>query len=199
MFVRLVGPEATTFDTARLASQGDGVFASVALPWFDTGGRAVVVERANVDKVLDELRANGVEVVDQAAWAALCVTYAVPRYGVDFDEKLYPQEAGLEKRAVSFSKGCYLGQEVVHTLEIRGRANRRLTAFEIEAPREAVDDLAGAALTADGTPIGTITSATENREREGFLWALGVAKLAPLATATELRAGDFRVLPRQIG
>jgi folate-binding protein YgfZ len=44
----------------------------------------------------------------------------VPRFGVDFDDTTYPQEASLEKTAVSFDKGCYLGQEVVCMLEMRG-------------------------------------------------------------------------------
>jgi folate-binding protein YgfZ len=49
-----------------------------------------------------------------------------PRYGVDLDDSVIPQEAGLNERAVSFTKGCYVGQETVARLYYRGKPNRHL-------------------------------------------------------------------------
>jgi tRNA-modifying protein YgfZ len=190
-FVRLVGPGAEGLATPV------GARASVALSWWGGEGRAIVAAPADVANALDELRQAGAEVVDEAGWAALCITAAVPRYGADFDEALYPQEAGLEKRAVSFTKGCYLGQEVVHTLEIRGRANRRLLAFTIDAPASEAASLAGATLTADGQTVGKITSATASTEGDAApLRALGLAKVAAIAAATALEAGGYPVRVR---
>jgi tRNA-modifying protein YgfZ len=57
-----------------------------------------------------------------------------PRYGVDIDDSTIPQEAGLNERAVSFTKGCYVGQETVARLYYRGKPNRRLLGLRLSAP-----------------------------------------------------------------
>jgi tRNA-modifying protein YgfZ len=57
-----------------------------------------------------------------------------PRFGVDIDEGVIPQEAGLNERAVSFTKGCYVGQETVARLYYRGKPNRRLRGVRLSAP-----------------------------------------------------------------
>jgi tRNA-modifying protein YgfZ len=204
-FVRIVGEGAEAL--GETGTTGAAI-TSVSLPWFGEAGRAVLVARAQVDKILDELGAAGATVLDEAGWAALCVAHGIPRYGFDFDEGLYPQEAGLEKRAVSFTKGCYLGQEVVHTLEIRGRANRRLLAFSIEAPAAEASALVGAALTADGQTVGKITSTTPGPKQGGsvegdeaktsMIWALGLAKVAAVTAAGALEAGGYQVRIREV-
>jgi folate-binding protein YgfZ len=94
---------------------------------------------------------------DEAGWESLRLERAVPRFGVDFDDKTYPQEASLEKTAISFDKGCYLGQEVVCMLQMRGHVKRKLVALVLAMdeppPRGAtVTDESGAA-------VGEITSA----------------------------------------
>ena len=85
--------------------------------------------RAAVDAAA--LAAGGV-VGDDEGWEALRLERGVPRFGVDFDDKTYPQEASLEKAAVSFDKGCYLGQEVVCMLEMRGHVKRKLVSIVLE-------------------------------------------------------------------
>ena len=57
-----------------------------------------------------------------------------PRYGVDLDNTVIPQEAGLNERAVSFTKGCYVGQETVARLYYRGKPNRRLVGLKLSEP-----------------------------------------------------------------
>jgi tRNA-modifying protein YgfZ len=54
-----------------------------------------------------------------------------PRYGIDVDETVIPQEAGLNERAVSFSKGCYVGQETVARLHYKGKPNRQLRGLRL--------------------------------------------------------------------
>lgn len=81
----------------------------------------------------------------------------VPWFGTDFDEHHIPQEAGVESTHVSFTKGCYTGQEIVERVRSRGHVNRRLTGllFETaEAPQGGTMVLA-----ADGTEAGQVTSA----------------------------------------
>ena len=56
-----------------------------------------------------------------------------PRYGIELDDGVIPQEAGLNERAVSFTKGCYVGQETVARLFYRGKPNRHLRGLRLSA------------------------------------------------------------------
>ncbi len=64
-----------------------------------------------------------------------------PRYGIDLDDSVIPQEAGLNDRAVSFTKGCYVGQETVARLFYKGKPNRRLRGLRLSAPAESGEPL----------------------------------------------------------
>jgi folate-binding protein YgfZ len=75
-----------------------------------------------------------VPVVPEAAAEVVRVESGRPRYGVDLDEGTIPQEAGLNERAVSFTKGCYVGQETVARLHYRGKPNRHLRGLRFSAP-----------------------------------------------------------------
>jgi folate-binding protein YgfZ len=124
------------------------------------GGAVVLAPNARAGEVRAAIEravhdAGGV-VGDAGGWEALRLERAVPRFGADFDEKTYPQEASLEKTAVSFDKGCYLGQEVVCMLELRGHVKRKLVPVAIDAP---TPPPRGASVTdQDGAPVGEITS-----------------------------------------
>jgi aminomethyltransferase len=98
-----------------------------------------------------------------AAGAAECGPEAVeahrilsgtPRYGTDIRDKDLPQETA-QTRALSFSKGCYIGQEIVERIRSRGTVHRTFTGFLIEGELPT----AGTALDLDGKPVGEITSA----------------------------------------
>jgi folate-binding protein YgfZ len=97
-----------------------------------------------------------------AGWKAVEVVRVecgIPRYGIDISESNLPQETGLEGAAISYDKGCYLGQEVVARIHFRGHVNRRLGGFTL------VGDLpsGGAALREEtGKEVGLVTSAVES-------------------------------------
>ena len=78
------------------------------------------------------IAAAGAEEVPAAALELARVAAGVPRVGVDTGEATLVQEAALEDAAVSFDKGCYLGQETVARLQFRGRANRRLRGLALD-------------------------------------------------------------------
>lgn len=107
--------------------------------------------------------------IDDAAWKLERLRRGVPELGADFGLDNYPQEAGL-KAAVSFEKGCYLGQEVVCMLENRGQLTRRLVMLDGPA-------IEGAALHDGGKVVGTVTSAASDPET-GKTVALGYVKRA---------------------
>ncbi len=79
----------------------------------------------------------------------------VPRLGVDIDERTIPQEAMLERDAVSFTKGCFLGQELVCRIDTRGHVNRLLRRVEVDAPEVPTP---GDALWVDDRAVGELTS-----------------------------------------
>jgi folate-binding protein YgfZ len=90
---------------------------------------------------------------DEAQAEIVRVESGRPRYGVDLDESVIPQEAGLNERAVSFTKGCYVGQETVARLYYRGKPNRRLRGVRLSAPAPA-----GAPLRLGEKTVGTLGS-----------------------------------------
>src|SRR5947209_8170754 len=100
------------------------------------------------------LLARGAESVGEAAAECLRVERGRPRYGIDLDETTIPQEAGLNERAVSFSKGCYVGQETVARLFYRGKPNRHLRGLRLSAP-----GATGAELTLADRVVGHLGSA----------------------------------------
>jgi folate-binding protein YgfZ len=78
--------------------------------------------------------ALGVPEVPEAAAEVVRVEAGRPRYGIDLDDATIPEEAGLNARAVSFTKGCYVGQETVARLHYRGKPNRHLRGLQLSAP-----------------------------------------------------------------
>lgn len=78
-----------------------------------------------------------------------------PRWGVDVDEGTIPQEAGLVEAGVDFTKGCYLGQELVARIDSRGRVVKRLRILELDEPVESGSPI----VAEDGSEVGAMTSA----------------------------------------
>lgn len=116
----------------------------------------------------------------------LRIRAGVPRWGAELDERVLPAEARLEERAISFTKGCYPGQEPVARMHYRGHPNRTLRVL-------AVDDgqlpAADAALALDGRDVGRVTSAA--RDPEHGIVALGYVRREVPADA-ELELADGR-------
>jgi folate-binding protein YgfZ len=96
--------------------------------------------------------AGAVEVSESAA-EIIRVERGRPRYGIDLDESTIPQEAGLNERAVSFTKGCYVGQETVARLHYKGKPNRHLRGLRLSEPIEP-----GAELRLGERPVGRLGS-----------------------------------------
>jgi folate-binding protein YgfZ len=85
-----------------------------------------------------------------------------PAWGLELDDRVLPAEAGLEERAISFSKGCYPGQEPVARLHYRGHPNRGLRVLELEGDEMPPYD---AELTLDAKVVGRMTSAIADESR----------------------------------
>jgi len=130
--------------------------------------------------------ALGLAEVPEGVAEVLRVESGRPRYGIDLDEATIPQEAGLNERAVSFTKGCYVGQETVARLHYRGKPNRQLRGLRLSAP------------VAPGTPL-----ALGEREVGRVGSSVVSPRFGPIALAIvrreasvgdELAAGEARAL-----
>jgi len=97
---------------------------------------------------------------------------AVPRWGADMDENTIPNEAGLEARAISYDKGCYIGQETIARIKTYGHVNRQLVQMSLAGP-----DLPtrGDEILAEGREVGQVTSAARST-RLGKPLALGYVR-----------------------
>jgi folate-binding protein YgfZ len=120
-------------------------------------GFTIYVEGARAAELVGDLERAGAVHVDQAAVTAARVEAGYPLFGVDMDEEIIPLEAGIDDRAISFTKGCYVGQEVVIRILHRGhgRVVRRLVGLRFDAG--ALPAPLGR-LHAAGRDIGFITS-----------------------------------------
>ena len=104
-------------------------------------GVDVLCDAADTERVADSLAAAGAVRATEADAEVRRVETGRPRYGVDLDDTVIPQEAGLNERAVSFEKGCYVGQETVARLYFRGKPNRHLRGLKLSAPAAHGDPL----------------------------------------------------------
>jgi folate-binding protein YgfZ len=123
-------------------------------------GAEFLVGREHLEKfwrVLDDkVRAVGGGPVGYTALSALRLEQGAPWFGYDFGEKQIPHEAGLENSHLSYTKGCYTGQEIVERVRSRGHVNRRRVDLIFSGTSVPA---AGEALTAAGTEVGYITRA----------------------------------------
>ncbi|HEX5899986.1 MAG TPA: folate-binding protein [Solirubrobacteraceae bacterium] len=131
----LVGPHAAQAAGAELGPEHANRHAQLG-----GAGVLLVATDAGIDVVCaaedaDRVRAAlDVPAVPEAAAEVLRVESGRPRYGLDLDDATIPQEAGLNERAVSFTKGCYVGQETVARLHYKGKPNRHLRGLRLSAP-----------------------------------------------------------------
>lgn len=131
----------------------------------------------------DALAAAGARPVGFDALEILRIEAGIPRYGVDVDETKVVLETGLDD-AVSFTKGCYIGQEIIARIHFRGHVAKRLAGLMLEAGGEARRD--DKIRTPEGKEIGWITSATHSPQLQRAV-ALGYVKYDYLQPDTPVR------------
>jgi folate-binding protein YgfZ len=118
----------------------------------------------------------------------LRIRAGTPRYGRELDDRVLPAEAGLDRTAIDFEKGCYPGQEPIARQYYRGRVNRVLRVLEIEGQELPVFD---AELTYDDKVVGRVTSASRDRDH---VVALGYVR-AEVPAKAKLFLEDREVRP----
>ena len=112
-------------------------------------------------ELIDAEAPVGAQPIGEGELERLRIRARTPRLGRELDDRVMPAEAGLEERAISFTKGCYPGQEPVARLHHRGHPNRGLRVLAIEGADLPAYD---AELTLDGKVVGRVTSAAPDPE-----------------------------------
>src|SRR5437764_14183623 len=116
-------------------------------------GIDLLCDSSQTDALRAALERSGAQPVSEELVECLRVEQGRPRYGIDLDDTVIPQEAGLNERAVSFTKGCYVGQETVARLHYRGKPNRHLRGLRLSGPVPA-----GTPLRLGEREVGRLTS-----------------------------------------
>jgi folate-binding protein YgfZ len=137
-------------------------------------GVDVLCDSADTATVAAALQAAGAMPVDEAVAEVLRVERGRPRYGIDLDDGVIPQEAGLNERAVSFTKGCYVGQETVARLHYRGKPNRHLRGLRLSGAAATGDPL-----TRSEKAVGRVGSVVTSPVHGAIALALVRREVAP--------------------
>jgi folate-binding protein YgfZ len=170
---RIVGPNANAIATAAgLAPVRAGV-----LPGFES----LDVFPDNVDATRQRILDAGALIGDTETYNVLRIEAGVPEVGIDIDEDRLAMEVNRPD-AISYTKGCYLGQETIVMARDRGQVNRKLMGLRVTAGKEPVT---GARLFRDGNEAGQVTSSTYS-PRLHCVIALGYLRRGSWDAGTEL-------------
>jgi len=185
----LHGPKAV--ELANGVARSDLVTAA-ALDRTGLGGALLVAPHAELAAIAAELVTRGAVLATADTWERLRVERRVGAFGVDYGPSDNPHEAALDRVAVSWTKGCYLGQEVVFMQDARGKLKRRLVQLELEGPCPR----AGAPVTdASGVVVGEVTTAALSA-LAGRPLALGRVKAPHHEPGVRLAVGGAPALVR---
>jgi tRNA-modifying protein YgfZ len=182
----LLGPgsdrlaDAPAVEHAHALVEVDGVSARAIRT---DAGIDLLFESDALEQLSRSLVAVGAVPVSEEVAECLRIEHGRPRYGIELDDSVIPQEAGLNERAVSFTKGCYVGQETVARLYYRGKPNRGLRGLRCESPVQA-----GEPVSFEGRPVGAIGSATVSPRFGPIALAL-VRREAPPGTRVAVGSG----------
>ncbi|WP_210493755.1 folate-binding protein YgfZ [Patulibacter sp. SYSU D01012] len=140
-------------------------------------GVDLLPDAARTDELRAALEARGAVAVSEEALEILRVERGRPRLHHEMDEGVMPAEVGIVERAVSFTKGCYVGQETVARLHWRGRPNRHLRGLELDRPVPV-----GSPILEDGRELGRVTTSVVSPVRGPIALALVRREVEPGAT-----------------
>ena len=134
----LIGPRSVEIAGAaalpEFACEGTVVEGLECLAVGTDRGIDLIAKAADAARLREALLARGAAEVGPEAAEVLRIEAGTPRFGAEMSTETMPAEAGIVERAVSFTKGCYIGQEPVARLHYKGRPNRHLRGLELSAP-----------------------------------------------------------------
>lgn len=136
------------------AAAEDGSASRLHTPWLGHGTIVIFGQELNSDRPEDSIAAERLR--DESAFHDARIHAGFPWWGVDFDASNLPQEVNRDSAAISFTKGCYLGQETVARLDALGQVQKKLVRLSITKGSAKPNDK----IMVDGKPVARITSVT---------------------------------------
>jgi tRNA-modifying protein YgfZ len=153
-------------------------------------GIDLIAKSADAERLREALSASGAVEVGPKAAEVVRIEIGTPRFGAEMGTETMPAEAGIVERAVSFTKGCYIGQEPVARLHYKGRPNRHLRGLVLSAPTTP-----GASLRLGEKEVGRVGSACVSPARGPIALAIVRREAEPGA---ELAVGEDGVTARVV-
>ncbi len=155
---------------------------------------------AVADKLIAAAQAVGGRACGWDALEIARIESGIPRFGADMDESNIPLECGIESRAVSYNKGCYIGQEVINRIHSIGHVNKELRGLRLADDLETLP-VKGDKLFHDGKEVGYVTSAVKSPTMNANI-ALGYVRREVNTSGTELvlrtSAGETKALVTEL-
>ena len=185
---------AKPFGFVRKAETAFGEIHVINQPRLGTTGYDILVATDTLEKIKKELTASAISAGGgPCGWEAseiARIEAGIPRYGADMDETINPLEAGLETRAISFNKGCYIGQEVISRIRTYSDVQKALRGLRLADELKNLP-MKGDKLFHNGKEAGFITSATKSPTLNANI-ALGYVKrdVNQIGTELILRSAD---------
>ena len=165
-------------------SLGDDAAIAYQSPWLGRGSVVLVVAGGLAQSLSGWLAASGITLEDEGAFHAHRTRCGFPWFGTDLDESNLPQEADRNEQAISFTKGCYLGQETVARLDALGQVQKKLVRWSIRGGVPA----SGTALTASDKTVGRLTSVAAGEDGDAI--AIGMARRSHFESGAMARGVD---------
>jgi glycine cleavage system T protein len=128
-------PKSLEFSSISVQWHGGQVYVIQSMYTGEQGYDLVVPEQEGGtlwNDILDTGSGFGIKPVGLEALEGLRIEAGIPRYGIDMDENTFPPEAGLEEKAISYTKGCYVGQETIARIKTYGQVHRKLMGLILQ-------------------------------------------------------------------
>lgn len=196
-FPESIGTAPEQKQSIEYSIEGESVIG-VWAPWVSESSSLLLIPNRIEADLLSKHSKNIIEsdLAIRREWEALRIANFWPWYGLDFDDKNLPQEVDRNVQAISFNKGCYLGQETIARLDALGQVQKKLVKLKLET--EALPDLTDPAqvvLLSDETEVGQLRSVAQDVS-VGVV-GIGMVKRSHFSSGTRLAAGQARI-PAQI-
>ncbi len=187
-WISVFGPFAEAMSSQ--ARQQQGIMAA-PMQLFGHPAAVIVAPRellAVATRAIQDRHGDSALLVPYEQFDSLRLDMGIPRFATEFGDSTYPQEAGLDDYLIAFNKGCYLGQEVVVKMRSRGRPSRKLVRLLLEqgAP---VPQPPAPVLSAQGQPVGAVTSVATSWLMEGRGVAFAMIRMQQAEDAEPVRVG----------
>lgn len=193
------GAEPATLAAGGACRVGDGAAGATWLGWTFLGvpGAIAVTDAVALPGLEVALVAAGALQVGAEALEVVRIRAGFPAWGAELTDTVLPPEVGIETAAISYTKGCYVGQETIARMKTYGHPNRTLVAVrQVEGPDAAPDLPLPLAAAGEEKPRATLTSFARDPERGGIGLALARREIATLGTHLSGGGLDFEIVER---